>query len=281
MPQIETFVFGAFALAVLGYLVWYWWPAEKAPAHLEVYSKGYRSFKGADDQDYLIHVHNSNASPQLRKALAVGAVLSENNTFPTNRIETGRPVEEMQAWLAESWSVFSEAHARKEIDHLFAEGHRVVLDRVAALGPTMSTPELAKTLHVEFGNRFPATDLHEFAQNFPAVGPTLVELGHLAQPQDLAAFGALAYDIGRAVTVSRVAASAGYLDTTTAQAYMMEALRITESTFPTWGSFAASYLAGRALWGGVDDPSFPTMNDMVQMLLTQPESPWQEFPLRP
>lgn len=279
MPQIEVFILGVIVVALIGYLAWQYWP-QKKPPHLEIYRAGHRSFTAADGQEYLIHVHNSDADAALRKAIAVGAVLSENNTFPTNRIETGRPVEDMRAWLAESWGVFSEANARHEIDHLFAEGHRVVLDRVAVLGPTMSTHELAETLQVEFDGHVRASDLCEFAENFPAVGPTLVELGHLARPEDLAAFGALAYDIGRAVTVTRVAVSAGHLDATTAEAYLMDALRIAEATFPTWGSFAASYLAGRALWGGVDDPTFHTMNDMVMMLLERPESPWQELPLR-
>ena len=139
---------------------------------------------------------------------------------------------------------------------------------------------MAATLKEEFDGHYPEGDLREFAENFAATGPKLVSLGHLGNAEDLPAFGTLAYDIGRAVTVSRVATSAGILNAEEAEAYCWRALEIAESTFPTWASFGTSYLAGRALWGGVDDPSFQWMHEMVEMLKTEEQSPWIELPLR-
>lgn len=279
MPQIEVFILVAIGIAIVAYLRWYYKPA-KGPAHLEIYSAGYRSYQDPDGQHYLIHVHASDATPALRKAIAVGAVLSEQNGFPSNRIETGRPLTDMQQWLADSWDVHNEAQAKHQIQHLFDEGHRVVLDRVAQVGGSLPTSELADVLVAEFEGSFPKADLLEFADNFAATGPTLVGLGRLGAAEDLPAFGSLAYDLGRAVTVSRVAAAAGHLSIGDAEAYCAQALAMAEATFPTWGSFATSYLAGRALWGGVNDPSFQLMADVVEILLDQQQSPWLELPLR-
>jgi len=266
VPQLSVLIPGILVALLFLYIVRSYWPQKRAPKHLEIYQAGYKSYDAPGGEQYLIHVHKSDATPALRKAIAVGAVLSEQNGFPTNRIETGRPVEQMREWLAGAWGVTDTIGAKQEIQHLFDAGHRVVLDRVAELGQTLSAPELSAALIHEFPNRS-IDDLREFAENFSATGPTLVPPGRLGSPEELPMFGTIAYDIGRAVTVARVAAAAGFLTIAEAEAYCHDALQIAENTFPTWSSFATSYLAARALWGGVDDPNFSVMHDMARMLL--------------
>jgi len=119
VPDIATTLIGAVVVAMIIYIIWQYWPAKRPPPHAEVYKAGFRSIKAPNGDDHLIYVHNSNVDAELRRAISVGAVLSEQNIFPTNRIETGRPQEDMQAWLSESWDVHDANDARHQIEHLF------------------------------------------------------------------------------------------------------------------------------------------------------------------
>jgi hypothetical protein len=49
---------------------------------------------------------------------------------------------------------------------------------------------------------------------------------------------------------------------------------LAERSFGSWRQFATSYLLGRALWGGVDDPSFDAMVRIADELQRKPRSPW-------
>lgn len=280
MPQLGVLIPGILVALLILYIIRSYWPQKRTPKHLDIYQAGYKSYNAPNGDQFLIHVHKSDATPELRKAVAVGAVLSEQNRFVANRIETGASPEQSQEWLASSWNIRSAPDARHEIQHLFDAGHRVILDRVAELGQTLPETDITASLIQEFEG-YPVEDLQEFAENFAETGPRLVQLGRLAAAEDLPTFGTIGYDLGRAVTVSRVCAAAGILSNDEAEAYCTQALQIVEHTFPTWSSFATSYLAGRALWGSVNNPSFPDMVEMVSILLEQELSPWVELPLRP
>lgn len=49
---------------------------------------------------------------------------------------------------------------------------------------------------------------------------------------------------------------------------------LAERSFASWRQFATSYLLGRALWGGVDDPGFDAMVRIADELQRKPRSPW-------
>lgn len=212
--------------------------------------------------------------PDLTRQLAVGAVLAENNGFPVNVVDPHKSRAEMRAWLADYWDTDSADDARRRVHELLTHGHAHTFDAIigiAAQGdPDASREHLeewfAEELHYD-------PELAEFVAHHPQALARLEALGYLVTPADIER-GTRAYDLGRAVAVCRVAVGAGYLQQQEALALVRMAAYAAERKFASWRQFATSYLLGRALWGGVDDPNFDAMVQIVDQLLKNQRSPW-------
>ena len=213
-------------------------------------------------------------NPVLRRQLAVGAVLSENNAFPVNVLEPHKSRDEMREWLATWWNAHDSDQTRERIHALLTGGHAMTFDtliRVAAEGdPDASREHLEKAFEAEL-NEDP--ELAEFIAHHPEAISRLEALGYLVTLADVAR-GTRAYDLGRAVTVARVAFGAGHLKREEALALVRMAAFLAARSFASWRQFATSYLLGRAFWGGVDDPSFDAMVRITDELQRNERSPW-------
>lgn len=213
-------------------------------------------------------------NPDLMRQLAVGAILSENNGFPINVLDPHKSRAEMRAWLSGSWDANNAEQTRERIQSLLMHGHAETFDMlisVAAQGdPDAMREHLQNAFAAELEND---PELAEFIANQPEALARLEKLGYLVTPADVGR-GTRAYDLGRAVTVSRVAFGAGYLKRDEALALVRMSAFIAARTFGSWRQFATSYLLGRALWGGVDDPDFEGMVRITEELLRNARSPW-------
>ncbi len=213
-------------------------------------------------------------NPVLRRQLAVGAVLSENNAFPINVLEPHKSRAEMREWLASWWDARDSEQARERIHALLAGGHAVTFDTLIAVAaegdPDASREHLEEAFAAELDED---PELAEFISHHPEALSRLEALGYLVTPADIAR-GTRAYDLGRAVTVARAAFGAGYVKREEAMALVRMAAFLAARSSASWREFATSYLLGRALWGGVDDPSFDAMVRIADELQRNPRSPW-------
>lgn len=213
-------------------------------------------------------------NPVLQRQLAVGAVLSENNAFPVNVLDPHKSRAEMREWLASWWDTRDSEQARARIHALLTGGHAVTFDTLIAVAsegdPDASREYLEEVFAAELDKD---PELAEFISHHPEALSRLEALGYLLTPADIAR-GTRAYDLGRAVTVARVAFGADYLKREEAFTLVRMAAFLAARSFASWRQFATSYLLGRALWGGVDDPSFDAMVRIADELQRNPRSPW-------
>jgi hypothetical protein len=210
----------------------------------------------------------------LTRQLAVGAILGVNNAFPVNTLDPHKPRAEMRAWLAGAWNTRDAAQVRENVQSLLMEGHSATFDRLIEAARDGDPDASREHLEAVFSDDL-ATDpeLAEFIAHHPEALARLEALGYLVTPADVDR-GTRAYDLGRAVVVTRVAFGAGFVGREEAMAMIRMAAFITARTFSSWREFATSYLLGRAMWGGVDEPDFEGMVRIVEELLRNPRSPW-------
>ncbi len=210
----------------------------------------------------------------LIRQIAVGGVLNESNWFPINTVHPCKSKEEMRNWLRGSWDIDDSYGAAGTIEHMMAGGHCRIFDRIIALAPQMNVDTLQKHLELQFpGNPAHFSELREFIDNHAACLPTLEAWGYAASPADWER-GTRAYDLGRAVTVARVAYGAGYLTEREAKGFVAEVATLSAQAFASWREFAVSYMLGRTIWGGVGHPELEEMHHIVTQLQTHPRSPW-------
>ncbi|MBE5314706.1 MAG: DUF1266 domain-containing protein [Xanthomonadales bacterium] len=214
-------------------------------------------------------------NPELTRELAVGAVLGVNNAFPVNTLDPHKPRAEMRTWLADFWNTRNAAQARECVQSLLMEGHSatfdLLIDAASEGDPDVSREHLEQVFVDDLEHN---PELAEFIAHHPEAIARLEALGYLVTQADVER-GTRAYDLGRAVVVSRVAFGAGYFNRAEAMTMIRMAAFVSQRTFKSWREFATSYLLGRALWGGVDEPDFEGMVRIVEELLRNPRSPWQ------
>ncbi len=222
-------------------------------------------------------------NPTLNRQLAVGAVLGQNNMFPFNALDPRKSKSEMRAWLSGSWQVNSREQAQEALETLLNDGHSVIFDRLIAYSTarpheTGNASEAENDPETDDNDEYAYTDLAggEYAANLPGALAWIQKFDPTVTSADLQR-GTIAYDLGRATTVARVAFGAGYLKRAEAVAYVNAAAIASERRFGSWREFGISYLLGRAIWGGVNDPDFEGMALIVTELQRNPRSPWLRY----
>jgi hypothetical protein len=197
-----------------------------------------------------------------------------NNAFPVNTLDPHKPRAGMRTWLTDFWNMRDPKQARECVQSLLMEGHSATFDRLIDAA-NQGDPDASRT-HLEqvfVDDLEHNPELGEFIAHHPEAIARLEALGFLVTQADVDR-GTRAYDLGRAVVVSRVAFGAGYFNRAEAMTMIRMAAFVSQRTFKSWREFASSYLLGRALWGGVDDPDFEGMVRIVEELLRNPRSPW-------
>lgn len=95
-------------------------------------------------------------------------------------------------------------------------------------------------------------------------------------PALMAAF--IAWDMGRLVLIARCCFECGYITEEKAWCYMEEAHKKCCAVYGDWKEFAAGYVIGRCMWGGMKQMPGGIMG-IAEGLLRDPESPWQKVQL--
>lgn len=88
----------------------------------------------------------------------------------------------------------------------------------------------------------------------------------------------LIWDLGRLVTVCRLAFDAGFLSRDETMQYLRELAPKVQATYKSWREMSVAYQFGRAVWGGVDEDEYNAMKGNMEFLLKSAESPWNKLP---
>lgn len=244
-----------------------------------------------NNEPAIVWDHTSFPATDVIQSLAAGAVLSTANGFALNIISPQRSAEEMRDWLDSSWHIFNAQDFDTQFQSLLNFGHAYIYNRIIELSfeyPEMLegfSQEVFELMSKEYAEDMSSADLKESLENFPKGVKRLKELGYINSDADLR-LGTKAYDIDRAVTITRVSAGAGYIPNKVGLNYVMNAGDCARYFFSSWREFGTSLLLGRAIWGDVDDPNvaFDYRLKTVELLLNSPESPWVKagwFPPHP
>lgn len=98
-----------------------------------------------------------------------------------------------------------------------------------------------------------------------------------ASPAERAAAdrGLLAWDAMRLVFVARCCFAVGFIDATTAWAYVGAGRQLAQASFTSWAEWGQAFLDGRTIWGG---PGIELYRQVVGRLLADPKSAWGRHP---
>jgi len=223
---------------------------------------------GANHPDaYMWRYAKAPLDSRVTRLMSLGAILNEDNRLPVNVVETRKPSTIAVPWLAEAWDIHDATTARHQLDGLIEHGHGPILDDAHRLWRDPNALETMARLHPDW----PPSDRAEFVRYVPEARAALAELELM--PADAPPITAKAYDLGRAVTVSRMAVSAGYLHEDDALRAAARAGRIALELFCGWPDYACSYILGRGIWGG-DSTMLRNQGEIAKMFLDHPASPW-------
>ncbi|QSQ12221.1 DUF1266 domain-containing protein [Myxococcus landrumensis] len=208
----------------------------------------------------------ANLPPQQLFGVLLGAVNAEQvNAYP-NSLETGVPWPRLQAGLNEAWDVTSPQSAAAQVEKLLSQGHRVNFDaalrQLAGVSPDQ-WERVAKS-----GN--------EALSNLGATLASLKEDKIEFTAEELAR-GTLAWDLGRAVVVTRMSHDLKFLNESQAWAFIARAAEQAQSQFSSWEQWGKSYLLGRAMWGGAEDGMLSGITAITLECQAAPAGPWTKL----
>lgn len=224
---------------------------------------------------YLANPKASSLSLEQRRALGVGAIGAEQQSFFVDTLETGANAGDLRGKLREWWDIGSRDSALQTLQWLSDQGHRDLFDRLVQLYVEASPTERSRALAERFAGEVRAA---EYLDNLSNSVETLHSEGVVNGPGTLRGT-TLAWDLGRLVMVARSCHTAGYITEPEAWSLIQRAHEEAARTFADWPSFSRSFLIGRAMWSG-NALSLSGLCTIAQDLQTDPESPWQSAPLR-
>lgn len=247
---------------------------------------------------------NPNA-PQIseadNRALLIGLINSEQTTSYCDSLTTGLPRERILQGLSEAWGVHNSEEALSILDWILNEGHRVIYNEVLPVLKIQNAKNIKENIFQIFNEKFQQMaervegqeDLEEIKEKIEhQLGRAVEFVDNLTEcikgrgNDDFVAFndenmskGILAWDLGRLVTVSRLASDAGFIDEPTAWDYIRKGYQMAIQEYATWKDLAAAYLIGRGAWGG-DTMMLNGLYSIAKKSITEDKSPWRKTALK-
>lgn len=212
---------------------------------------------------------NPSATPEEKRALACGAVLAQINGDQHEWLHGGPPDavsrEAVQGVLAGAWSIQNRDGLLSTLGWLESEGHRKEYERIRTLFETKGefqrdASELLRDDPAAQG--ISAEDMVAFRNHANGM------LGFWKQHRSI-----LGWDLGRAISLCRWGAVAGYVNEAEAWQRIIGHSGQLRGAFGSWSELGENYRAGFNFWSEDDD------DDVVAALETlrdpkNPNSPW-------
>lgn len=228
---------------------------------------------GQDDDDDAIHLNPATTlSTAEQWAIACGADLAKLNGQYLNDISTGFSKQECRDMLSQWWDVDSKEELMETIEWLVTEGHRIQYDIIWQAMNAVSIKESKAFLreHVATNQMEEETALERLRNMRDAL--------ELFQENQLIAADTqpemLIWDFARIINLSRGGFDAGYITREEALNIIMRCVQPIKKMYSSWKQLSVSYQFARCVWNGIEPEGFNDMMKGMEVLLTDPQSPW-------
>ena len=213
---------------------------------------------------------NPDAAPlsaEEQFGISLGHILGKINRFYTNSLDATKDIKSHKKSMVKWWGISDKISAQETLAWCIQDGHRGLYNHLAEL-------------FIECDGNKDKLDKSDknyatIAGYFDSVNELLAtDEGKKWFPDFKNDFTVMcdAWDLGRAIFVSRFSYSAGYITEDLAWQYIKHARKLAQMYYDNWHDFAKSYLLGRAFWNGKND--FDMFSRNIDALMTHADSPW-------
>jgi hypothetical protein len=215
---------------------------------------------------------DSTLTPSQQWAIACGADVAVLNGQYLNDLTTGFSRQDCRELLSEWWDIDSKEEVLDNIDWLFREGHRIEYDIIWQAMNAVSIKESKAFIreHV-VKNQMEEEVAMKRLRNMRDALELFHQhelIGKDTQPE------MLIWDYARIVNLTRGSFDAGYLTREEALEIIMRVVEPIRKMYTSWKQLSVSYQFARCVWNGMEEGDFEDMMENMQLLLTDPESPW-------
>jgi hypothetical protein len=228
--------------------------------------------EGDDQPTELLLNDNTQLTKEQQWAVACGADVAFTNEQFLNDLTTGLGKQTCRQLLSEWWDIDSTEELEEMIAWLKESGHRMEYDLIWQALNTVSVKESKAFLreHV-IANKLEEQTVMEHMRNTRDALELFRErelIDPVAQPE------MLIWDYARIINLSRGGFDAGYFTQEQALEHIMEVVPAIKRVYVSWKHLSISYQFARCVWNGVDEDEFEVFRRNMDLLLTDPRSPW-------
>jgi hypothetical protein len=205
-------------------------------------------------------------------AIACGADLAMYNGQYLNDLTTGFSKQDCRDLLSEWWDIDSKEELLEQINWLFTEGHRIQYDIIWQAMNAISIKESKEFLRQHVAtNRMEEEVGLERLRNMRDALELFSEhnlIGKDTQPE------MLIWDFARVINLARGGFDAGYIAGEEALEIIERCIGPVRKMYTSWKQLSVSYQFARCVWNGIEEDQFKGMMEGMEVLLTDPNSPW-------
>lgn len=229
------------------------------------------------DEDYAIVLNpGTTLTPKEQWAIACGADIAFLNGQFLNDLTTGLGKPVCRQLLSEWWDIDSKEELEEMITWLFNEGHRIHFDIIWQAMNTVSIKE-SKAFLREYviKNEMEEEVMLQRLRNMRDALELFNEhklINKDTQPE------MLIWDYARIINISRAGFDAGYFTRAEAFDKIMHCVTPVRKMYSSWKQLSVSYQFARCVWNGLDGNDFDSLKQGMDILLTDPQSPWVTLP---
>ncbi|WP_346318043.1 DUF1266 domain-containing protein [Chitinophaga sp. YIM B06452] len=218
-------------------------------------------------------------TPGQQWAVACGADLAIMNGQYLNDLTTGFTRQDCRELLSQWWDIDSKEELTDTLTWLFNEGHRIQYDIIWQAMNTVSIKESKAFLreYVASNKIEEETALERLRNMRDAL--ELYRERQLIQPDTQPEM--LIWDYTRIINLSRGGFDAGYLTREEALSYIERCAEPIRKMYASWKQLSVSYQFARCVWNGIDEDVMTEMQAGMELLLSDPQSPWVKFAFHP
>lgn len=223
------------------------------------------------------YVHNPNAPLLTREqysALCVGAIVSEQNMYYCDSLETEPDKDDVASRLNEYYEIYDSDTAIETLEWLLNRGHHVYYEAIKpVISNTSSEVDTSNLLESE-KDRY----LGSYISNIKETLEDLVSNKIIKGGSEFKDISANAWDLARVVLVARCCYDVKYISEEETWEYIMAAYQKAKDIYPDWKEFVRGYIVGRCMWIGRSNSNYGIF-DIIAGLLNDDESPWGRYRL--
>ncbi len=220
---------------------------------------------------YLKNPEGNKLSKKEQKALLLGLVLSEQNGFYCDTLETGKDDDKIKIQLKEYYEITDKKSAKEQINNLFKKGSRYYFDK---LKESLIDNEFNLTKVAESTEELEI--LKTYQKNILETTELLESYEFLENLEDFKQVNYISWDLGRIVYIARCSFECGYLKEKETWEVIEHSYEVYKKNYKNIADYAKSYAIARAIFAGYNNP-FISITALINDLIIDKNSPWTIF----